>query len=205
MTRSNRVFAVALVAGALFAGQAAAGIPDGTLSEVGNITMTPGGSIEYVVTVNGSQGPVANSLVQIVFSAEADGLICWCAGQDHAAFSATTDAAGEARFFIAGGGCIDPALVAAPPAATVYADGIKLKEVGVVGPDAVDNSGLLPTEGWAPGVSCEVGLSDAALHSGAIKTGTYSFCSDMNSDLQVDLTDAVVLSVGIKAGSSCPR
>ena len=75
----------------------------------------------------------------------------------------------------------------------------------MVGSDADDNSGLLPTEGCAPGVSCEVGLSDAALHSGAIKTGTYSFCSDMNSDLQVDLTDAVVLSVGIKAGSSCPR
>lgn len=205
MTWSNRALAVALVTGAVFAGTAAAGIPDPALSVVPNVVMSPGGDIEYVVTVNGSQGPVADSIVQIVFSSEVDALVCWCAGQAHPEVTATTDAAGQARFFIAAGGCIDPGLVASPPAVSVYANGIRLREVGAVGPDAVDGAGLVPTLGWNPGASCEVSLSDAALHSTPIKAGSYSFCSDMNSDLLVDLTDAVVLSAAIKAGSTCSR
>lgn len=205
MTWSKRVLAAALITGAFFAGSASAGIPDGALSDVPNVAMSPGGTIEYVVTVNGSQGPVADSVVEIVFSAEADALICWCAGQAHPSITATTDAAGQARFFIAAGGCIDPALVATPPAVTVYASGIKLKEVGAVSPDAVDGSGLLPTQGWNPGLSCSVDLSDATFHSTPIKSGVYAYCSDMNSDLAVDLSDAVILSAGIKAGLSCSR
>lgn len=203
MTWSNRALAVALVTGAVFAGTAAAGIPDPALSVVPNVLMSPAADIEYVVTVNGSQGPVADAIVEIVFSSEADALICWCATQVHPVVTATTDAAGQARFFIGAGGCIDPTLVASPPAVSVYANGIKLGEVGAVGPDAVDNAGLLPTQGWNPGASCEVSLSDASLHSPPIKGGGYSFCSDMNSDLLIDLSDAVVLSAAIKSGPVC--
>jgi hypothetical protein len=205
MTWSNRALAVALIAGAIFAGTAAAGIPDPGLSVVPNVVMSPTGDLEYVVTVNSSQGPLADSIVQIVFSSEVDAIVCWCAGQAHPVVTATTDAAGQARFFIGAGGCIDPGLVATPPAVSVYADGIKLREVGAVGPDAVDNAGLLPAQGWNPGTTCEVGLSDAALHSPPVKSGAYSFCSDMNSDLQVDLSDAVVLSAAIKGGATCSQ
>jgi hypothetical protein len=50
-----------------------------------------------------------------------------------------------------------------------------------------------------------VSLADATLHSPPIKSGVYSFCSDVNSDLLVDLTDAVVLTGGIKAGYTCTK
>ena len=203
MTWSNRALAVALVTGAVFAGTAVAGIPDPAPSVVPNVAMSPAADIEYVVTVNGSQGPVADAIVEIVFSSEADALVCWCVGQTHPVVTATTDAAGQARFFIGAGGCINPSLVVSPPAVSVYANGIKLGEVGAVGPDAVDNAGLLPTQGWNPGTSCEVGLSDASLHSPPVKSGSYSFCSDVNSDLVVDLSDAVVLSAAIKSGPVC--
>ncbi len=205
MGRSYRLLIAALVAGVLVAGSSFAGIPDPTLSVVGNVLYSPGGTVEYIVTVNGSAGPIDSATVQLVFSTEADGLVCWCVGQAHPLIEATTDASGEAHFFIAAGGCIDPSLVAAPPAVEVFANGIKLKEVGCVSPDAVDDSGILPTSGWNPGTFCTVSLADAGLHSPSIKTGTYTFCSDVNSDLAVDLTDAVVLSEGIKSGFTCTK
>lgn len=205
MGRSYRLLIAALVAGVLIAGSSFAGIPDPTLSVVGNVLYSPSGTTEYIVTVNGSAGPIDSATVQLVFSTEADGLICWCVGQAHPLIEATTDVNGQAHFFIAAGGCIDPSLVAAPPAVEVFANGIKLKEVGCVSPDAVDGSGLLPTSGWDPGLYCSVSLADAGLHSPPIKSGTYSFCSDVNSDLAVDLTDAVVLSESIKSGFTCTK
>jgi hypothetical protein len=203
MGRSYRLLIAALVAGVLIAGSSYAGIPDPNLSVVNNVLYSPSGTIEYIVTVNGSSGPIDSATVQLVFSTEADGLICWCVGQAHPLIEATTDVNGQAHFFIAAGGCIDPSLVASPPAVEVFANGIKLKEVGCVSPDAVDDSGILPTSGWAPGAFCTVSLADATLHSPPIKSGTYSFCSDVNSDLSVDLTDAVVLTLGIKTGFTC--
>ena len=205
MGRSYRLLIAALVAGVLVAGSSFAGIPDPNLSVVGNVLYSPSGTTEYIVTVNGSSGPIDSATVQLVFSTEADGLICWCVGQTHPLIEATTDINGQAHFFIAAGGCIDPSLVAAPPAVEVFANGIKLKEVGCVGPDAVDNGGILPTSGWSPGTYCTVSLSDATTHSPNIKGGIYAYCSDVNSDLAVDLTDAVILTEGIKTGFTCTK
>ena len=81
MGRSYRLLIAALVAGILVAGSSYAGIPDPTLSVVPNVLYSPSGTAEYVVVVNGSSGPIENALVQLVFSTEADGLICWCVGR----------------------------------------------------------------------------------------------------------------------------
>ena len=136
----------------LVAGTAFAAIPDPTTSIVPNVVYSPNGSLDYTVVVNNGAGaPVAGSTVRVVFSAEADALVCWCAGQTHPVIQATTNAAGEAVFNIAAGGCIDPNLVAAPPAVQVFADGVLLDEVGAVGADAVDDNSVLPTSGWKPG------------------------------------------------------
>ncbi len=203
MGRRFRLLIAALAVGAVAASAAYAGIPDPNLSVVPNVLYSPGGTLEYTVTVNGSSGPIDSATVQIVFSSESDTLICWCLGQTHPMVTATTDINGQAHFFIAAGGCVDPSLVSSPPAVEVFANGIKLSEVGAVSPDAVDAGGLLPTQGWDPQGSCVVGLSDGARHATAIKGGGADFCSDVTSDGVVALDDAVVLAAAIKSGSAC--
>jgi hypothetical protein len=205
MAKSFRLLAAALVLGVMSAGAADAGIPDPNLSVVPNVLYVPGGTLEYVVQINGAQGPVVDVVVDIVFSAEADGLICWCATESHPQISATTDSNGEAHFFINAGGCIDPSQIAGPAVATVYADGIKMADVGAVSPDAVDANGVLPTAGWVPGGICVVGLADAGFHTPPVKSGAYSFCTDLNSDGAIGLDDASILTPAVKAGASCSQ
>ncbi len=205
MGRRYQLLLAVLVAGVVMAGVANAGIPDPALSDVPEVVFVPGGGLQYIVTVNGSAGPIDTADVQLVFSEEADTLIAWCTGQAHTGriISAQTNASGLATFDIAAGGCIDPARTAGTPVVEVFANGIKLAEVGCVSPDVVDNNGVLPTAGWNVGGTAVVGLSDASFHTPPIKSGAYEYCTDMNSDLLIGLDDASILTPYIKGGANC--
>jgi len=203
MRRTREVLALATALGVLSAGLCFANIPDPSLSDVPNVVGSPQGTLPYTVTVVGSQGPVDTALVEIVFDAAADALVCWCTGQAHPVISGVTNAAGQVTFFIEAGGCVDPARLGST-VAEVYANGILLNSVGLTSPDAVDGTGNLPTDGgYATGGVCTVGLSDATFHTGPISSGTYEFCSDMDSDLGVALADAVLLTTPISSGETC--
>ncbi len=203
MPRTCRALLVAGLLTVFSVGVAAANIPDPGLSDVPNVIATPLASLSYVVTVNGPLGPVAGATVDLVFSGAADALVCWCAGTSHPVISAVTNAGGQATFNIAGGGCVDPARLGGT-VVEVFADGIKLSEVGLVSPDAVDSGGVLPTSGWVVGPPCSVGLSDATFHTGPISSGVYEFCTDVDSDGVVALADAVLLTAPITVGETCP-
>ncbi len=203
MGRSHKLLLGVLVAGLLVPAAVLAGIPDPSLSDVPNVFYAPGGTQEYIVTVNGSSGPIDGATVQLVFSDEADTLIAWCVGQTHPSISATTDINGEAHFFIGAGGCVEPAATAGGLVCEVFANGVKLAEVGAVSSDAVDNAGTLPTSGWVVTSSTSVGLADASFHAAPLTSGTYSYCSDVNSDGIVGLTDATILATDIVPGSGC--
>lgn len=181
-------------------------IPDPDNSIVPNVVHTPSGSAEYTVVVNNNAGaPLSGATVLVVFSGEADGLICWCTGQEHPIVEAITDVNGEATFNIAAGGCIDPAQVNSPPPVQVFANGTLIGEVGVVGPDAVDQTGTLPTAGWAPGGNCSSTLPDAVYFTIPISTNTYTFCTDFNSDGATGILDAVFITVPLSTGMTCTQ
>ncbi len=182
-----------------------ANIPNPGLSTIPNVLISVDGTLSYTVSIQGQLGPVNQGTVELVFSAEADGLLCWCVGQTRGTLSALTDPSGTATFLIAGGGCLEPSQTASGVVCEVFVNGFKMAEVGVVGPDAVDSGGRLPTEGWTPGSSCVVGLADATFHSGPISSGSYSYCSDLNSDGAVGLQDGVLLTDPITRGDTCPR
>jgi hypothetical protein len=156
------------------------------------------------VTIVGSTGPVDNALVRLEFSPEVQPLDCWCAGQTHPAIDAVTNASGVATFFIAGGGCFDPAHFTNPPV-SVYANGILMAEVGMVSPDMVDGAGNPPWTPWSLSASCTSGLTDAVAHTAPIKSGAYSYCSDLNTDGTVSVLDAVLLTPSVKTGAACAR
>jgi hypothetical protein len=186
-------------------GQASAGLPDPNLSTVPNVLVAPAASLAYTVRVASSDGPVSGALVRLAFSTEADGLACWSVGQNRPEIDAVTNAAGDATFFIAGGGCLDPSQLASPPVVEVFANGIKLAEVGVLSPDAVDGNGFFPWQGWNPAGTCRVGVGDAVAHTSPFALGTYSFCSDANSDNVVALADAVIFTSAISGGEFAPQ
>jgi hypothetical protein len=203
MGSSLRLLAAPFLVGTLVAASAFAGIPaDPSLSTVPNVLYNPNGGIPYTVTVMSNAGPIEGSLVRIIFSDEVDQQVCWCPGQTHPVIEGTTDANGEVTFFIAAGGCLDPADYATPPV-QVFADGVLLAEVGAVSPDAVDDAALLPFQGWNPGGFCNVSLTDAVFHTPPIKLGAYSFCTDFDSDGAVTLDDAVLVTAPIKRSDSC--
>lgn len=204
MGRSLRLLLATVVAGALSAGVCFAGIPDPALSDVPNVVTSPDGNLEYIVTVVGADGPIDSALVEIVFSTETDGLVCWCVGQVHPTIQANSNALGQASFFISGGGCVDPALVTTPPAVEVFANGIKLGEPGVVSSDVVDDGGRKPTDvGYAPGGACKVVIADAVYFTGPIVSGTYDYCTDMDSSGVVNIADAVIVTGPIVSGAIC--
>jgi len=194
---------VLLTTGVLATSVAIAGTPDPNLSTVPNVLVSPSGIFTYNVTVVSSDGPVNGALVQLSFSTEAAGLVCWCDGQTQPLIESTSNASGVASFNISAGGCIDPSLVSSPPAVEVFANGFLLKEVGVVSVDSVDPAGLLPTQGWDNGGICTAGLADATYHTPTLKSGAYNFCTDLDSDGDCDLDDAVALTPGLKLGWSC--
>jgi hypothetical protein len=196
-----RFLVVALV-GLAFASPAFSNVPDPDFSIVPNIVYTGDATYPYTVTINSSTQPLEDVMVTIIFSPAADGLACWCSGQTHPSISAITDEFGEATFFIGGGGCLDPTRLGGL-VAEVFADGFKMAEPGAVSPDAVDDSGLLPTSGWNPGGTCSSGLTDAVFHTPPLSTGIYEFCSDINSDGSVLLQDAVLMTPYLALGTSC--
>jgi hypothetical protein len=181
-------------------GPAMAGLPDPQLSTIPNVLVSPAASLAYTVVIESVDGPVSGALVRLSFSGEADGLACWSVGQTRPDIDAITNAAGVAVFYIAGGGCLDPQSLSSPPVVEVSANGIKLAEVGVLSPDAVDGGGLYSWQGWDPDGVCRVGVGDAVSHTSAFAQGTYSFCSDANSDLIVTLGDAVIFTQAISTG-----
>jgi hypothetical protein len=205
MGRWITVLSTALVVGVATVGVAGAGVPNPSLSTVPNITLSPDGSLPTLIVVVGDEGAIDTALVQVVFSTETAGIVCWCTGQTQPLIQGQTNASGEVTFFVAGGGCVDPVDVGSPPAVEVFANGVLLAEVGTVSVDAVDDAGLKPTEGWDPGVICTAGLIDATTHTPPIAGGFYSYCSDLDSDLDCDLEDAVAITPGLKNGITCTR
>jgi hypothetical protein len=206
MGRRVLLLIVAIVVGMAIGSMAQAGVPDPAESIVPNVLVSPQATMQYTVYVAETGNlPIDSALVEIVFSTEGDSLTCWCLGEAHPLIQAYSDINGEANFYIAGGGCINPDSVLAPPPVQVFANGILLDEVGVVSPDMVDDGGLLPTQGWAPGLSCAVGVSDAVKFTAPITTGTWEFCSDIDSNGAVDVTDAVLITAPITLGHFCTR
>ncbi len=176
--------------------------------------ISPDGGLSYTVTIVCSNGPVAAAAVDLRFTIVGDTLVCWCAstpGPRPRVFSRSTNVNGVASFNIAAGGCIQYNLAAIPGplkfAAEVFADGVKLQECGTVSPDAVDASGRLPTGTqslWDPAGVCAVGLADAVKHTTPLATSTYNWCSDLNCDLAVGLSDATILTPFLAGSASCP-
>jgi hypothetical protein len=197
-----RFFFLAATAGLLIGSPARAGIPDPALSTIPNVLYAPGGSTPYTCTIVGSDGPVEGAVVQIVFSAAAEAVLCWCNGEVPPEFALETDASGEATFFIAAGGCLDPADFVDPPI-EVFADGILMAQVGGVSADLVDGAGLKPGQGWDPVGFCTTGLPDAVYVTPPISFGAYDFCTDFDSNLVVDLDDAVFITPAISHGLTC--
>ena len=193
MQRAKGLVVTLVALGMLWTAVARAGIPDPLLSTIRDIHYCPAGDFTYQCTIVGSQGPIDQANVQLVFSGAADSKVCWRSSpaQTHPIVSATTNAAGIATFMIAAGGCINPAAVSGGVAVTVFANGFNMGNKAAVSPDAVDGNGKLPTDvGYAPGATCQVGLSDASFHTPALKGGPYAICTDMNGDGAVGLSDA---------------
>lgn len=194
---------IAGLAVVLGAAPAWATVPSPDNSTIPNVTVQPGGSKEYkVIILDVGMSPVPDADVRVIFSDTADTTLCWCVGQVHPVVGATTDVNGEASFFIAAGGCMNPGEWVDPPA-KVYANGILMGEVGVVSGDVVDGTGVLPHQGWDPAGTCESGLPDAVYFTAPIQTGVYDFCTDFNSDGAVTLEDAVWITPPIQAGQNC--
>jgi hypothetical protein len=195
--------ALAALLGCLWWSSSFAGSPDPGMSTVPNVRYDPGGLYTYVVTVRDVLGaPVSGAAVSIVFSAAADAAVCWCSTQAHPIINAVADTDGRATFEIHAGGCVDPAHFPVP-AIEVFANAVKLAEVGGVSSDAVDAAGLFPWQGWNNGGTCVCGLADAVDHNAFIRFRDYSFCTDIDSDGKVGLLDAVFLTAPIKSSAIC--
>lgn len=176
------------------------------------LPLSPNGSLTYVCTIIGEYGPVAASLVQIVLTVPGDTLACWCGPEAPVrphVFAATTGPTGVATFAIQGGGCGAYGDSRWPGindfAGEVFADGVRLKEVGIMSPDPVDSFGreALSTPTWNPAGTCGAALSDAVRFTTPLANGTYDWCTDMNCDNSVGLSDATILTPFLAASTSC--
>lgn len=181
------------VASLLAAPSTYAGVPDPALSTVPNVLAVPGGSLNYQVTIVGTSGPIDSANVTLVYSAAADSILCWCTAQTHPSITATTNASGVAVFNIKAGGCANPAVIPGGIAVEVFVNSVKLKEVGQVSPDYV-NTRVAP---------CTVSLADAVQFTFPLANANYGFCFDLNSDLSVGLTDAVIATPAFANALTC--
>ncbi|NNF07260.1 MAG: hypothetical protein HKN21_10915, partial [Candidatus Eisenbacteria bacterium] len=166
------------------------------------ITLTPDASFSVSITVNGTTGPVSGALVELRIRAAADPLICWESGQGHPSITGITNGSGVATFNIGGGGCVDPQRFG-QAAVDVFADGVKLAEVGVNSPDVVNSMGELPTaQNYVQDPLCIVGLADAVFHTDGIVAGNFEYCSNFTApfDDAVSLGDAIILTSYIVGG-----
>jgi hypothetical protein len=184
------------------------------------LVLSPDGSLEYKVTVMGSltsypcsaPQPIPNSMVQIRFTNASDSLVCYCAtvtGPRPRLFSVRSNALGQSSFRIAGGGCAERGNPAFPGpgkyAAEIFFDGVRVGELGIVSPDVVDNAGrrMLDSPQWQPAGSCAAGLADAVEHTGPIAESQYAWCSDLNCDQQVGISDAVLVTPYLAGALAC--
>jgi hypothetical protein len=172
---------------------ATAGVPDPQLSTIPNVVGVPGGGLIYSVTIVGSSGPIDSANVSLVWTTAGDTAACWCTIQPHPSVAASTNASGVATFNLQLGGCLDPATIPGGVAVEVFVNSIKIKEVGQVSPDLVS----------VTSPPCQVALADGVAITPALSSGTYSFCTDLNSDLVTGLTDAVAVTPFLSTGASC--
>lgn len=187
--------AVLALLGGLFTPPAArAQVPVPALCTVGNVMLSPNGSLAYSVRVQDAAGPINGATVTLVYTPAAGSAGCWCTGQPQAPFTATTNGAGVAVFHLVGGQCIDPATLGGGGAIDVYANGVLLAQVGQVSPDLLNRPSAPP---------CRVSLVDATNVAYAYSTATYTFCADMNSDAQVNLADVVMFSQAVIGAGRC--
>lgn len=229
MVRNTRLIMALAACGVLAAGVASANVPVPALSNVPRaMFIGPNAAFQathsadrskYNVTIVGTGGPINAAQVQVRMNVPGDTLTCWCnglAGPRPYVFSGTTNASGIARLIISGGGCIQYGLAAIPGtsdfAGEVFADGVRMQEVGTVSPDAVDNSGRRPTElppVWDPAGSCAPGLADAVEHTTPLATSAYDWCSDVGGgpgpapDGAVGLNDGISIGDWLSGAYSC--
>jgi len=173
----------------------------------------PNHGAKYNVTIVGSGGPVASSAIQIRMITAGDTLACWCNGLPGPrpyVFQQSTNTMGQARFVIGGGGCVQYGLASIPGtidyAGEVYADGVRMQEIGIVSSDAVDAAGRRATDTprWNPGGSCGAGISDAVEHTGPLANDLYDWCTDFNCDAATGVADAVIVTPFLAGAASCP-
>jgi hypothetical protein len=208
--RTTLVFAVACALGATVAAANVPTVEDSTVPDV--MTVSPDGGIAFTVNVAGALGPVDAAVVEITVNAVSDPLVAWCVGQAHPVISGVTNPAGDATFFVEGGGCLPSA--SGQRAGSVKGDSVPLGLIAINSPDVVDNGGFRILEKAPPSNNCDlgtntttVGLGDATEHTTNIALGLVDRCSKMTDvgtyDGPVGLGDATILTVYITAGTTC--
>jgi len=172
----------------------------------------PSHAAKYNVLILSTGGPINASSVEIRMTIPGDTLTCWCDGQVGPrpyVFRERTNAAGIARFVVGGGGCIEYGLLAIPGhldyVGEVFADGVRLQEIGLVSSDVVDNAGRRATDSprWSPAGACAAGLADAVEHTTALSTNTYDWCTDFNCDNDAGVSDAVIVTPFLAGAAYC--
>jgi hypothetical protein len=187
---------VAAAFAVLCAAEVRAAGADAAMSTLPNVRVVPSGGLIYQVTIRDAIGAVCPFVaVDLFWPPAAVAVTCVCPGSPIPLVGAVTNAVGVATFYIAAGGCINPAT--AGTGVDILVGGVFLATVGQVSPDFVDAAG-------APTPNCVVGLADAVSFTGPISTGTYPFCTDLNSDLATSLTDAVLLTPFVMIAGICP-
>lgn len=177
-----------------------AGQPHAGNSTVPNILYEPGGLLTYQVLVRDeASNPVSGAQVEIVTPPAISTILCACTFSNP--LIDVTDVNGVASFQIQAGGCIDPDSVGAY--FEVHADNSFLASVGGVSPDAVDDSGRLPWQGWSPTL-CQTGIADAIFHYNSISIRSFSFCTDLDSDGRISMLDAILMTDSVQIGTNCP-
>jgi hypothetical protein len=215
MARFFRLSLLLAVAG-IMATAAVADVPDAVFSDVPDkltifpaFQAYPGVSNWNEMTIKSNLGvPVAGAQIDIIFD-EAD-LFCWCNGQAQPTITANANGSGYAYFEIYGGGCADISRTAGGEyPARILADGILMRRVQVNSPDVVDEFGVLATDGWAPGGTCQVKGNDASWHTPGFINNLVEPCTKVDQTKAitdpVDGTDASILTPFIIANSNCTQ
>lgn len=189
------------------------GFPNPTMSDVPTVAYSPSGTMAYTVTVrdiNGAPVPGENvfvSLWDFHTDQHVREMVSFCDGWPGYALAVTNEL-GEATFNIEAGGCIDPyriehapfEIVASAPTGGLY----PLAMRGGVSSDAVNAAGRLPSDpAYVKPDPAHVGLSDATFHTEPLSSGLYEFCSDVDGDGAITLSDAVLLTEDLSYSASC--
>jgi len=233
MARFLRLGTLLAMVGVLAASSALAGIVDPALSSVPNLVYCPTADVTYKVTAMSSLGPVVGATIEVRVNTGAaiapnqsmNPSICWCTVGGQAtsggvkkstastvSFTATTNGVGVAEFKIAAGGCIP--VLNTVRFVEVFGNSIKIGHVGAISPDAVDQTGKLPTDtGYAPNdggspplSACVVGLSDSSYLTPAFKGTVFNVCGDYAFPYAVvGLSDVTTFTPHIKGAHTCSR